>query len=91
MISTKTAIVAKTNEVRAYCKAKKKLEIKAKYETELAMLDINSFPPQPKFWYWLLSNTPLKYPVLSQPKASYITGQTSIVVVFSNSNFDISS
>ena len=91
MTGTEAAVAAEADEVRACRRAKKELEIKAKYEAELAALDANSSPPQPRSLYRLLSDTPLEYPVLSQPKASYTTGQALVVVVSSDSDSDTSS
>ena len=47
MTGTEAAVAAEADEVRACRRAKKELEIKAKYEAELAALDANSSPPQP--------------------------------------------
>ncbi len=91
MTGTKAGVVAEEDEVRARRKAKKELEIQTKYEAELVVLDANSFPSQTSFLSRLLSDTPLKHPVLSQPKAYYSTGQASVVVLSSDSDSDTSS
>ena len=91
MTSTEAAIAAEADEIRARRKAKKQEEIKAKYEAELAALDASSSPPQPRSLSRLLSDEPLEYPVLSQQKASFITGQAPVVVVSSDSDSDTTS
>ena len=91
MTGTEAAVAAEADEVRARRRAKKELEIKAKYEAELAALYANSSPPQPRSSSRLPSDTRLEHPVLSQPKGSYFTGQASVVVVSSDSDSDTSS
>ncbi len=88
MTGTEAAVAAEANEVRARRRAKKELEIKAKYEAELAALYANSSPPKPRSSSWLPSDTRLEHLVLSQPKANYSTGQASLVVVSSDSDSD---
>lgn len=86
-----TTKAAEPDEARARRRAKNELEIKAKYEGELAALDANSSPPQPRSLSWLPSDAALEYPVISQPKASYFTGQASLLVVSFDSDSDTSS
>lgn len=59
MIGTKIAIAAKANKIRVYRKAKKQLEIKAKYKAKLATWDIDLSPLQLK--------TPPPPPITSPP------------------------
>lgn len=86
-----TTKAAEPDKARARRRAKNELEIKAKYEGELAALDANSSPPEPRSLSWLPSDAPLEYPVISQPKASYFTGQASLLVVSFDSDSDTSS
>ncbi len=91
MTGTEAAIAAEVDEVRVRRRVKKELENKAKYEAELATLDANSSPPQPRSSSRLPSDTSLEHSILSQPKASYSTRQASVVVVSSDSDSDTSS
>ncbi len=65
MTGTEAEIVAEEDKTRARCKAKKQLEIKTKYEAELAALDADSSPPQLKPLFLLPSTIPPRYPVFS--------------------------
>lgn len=61
MTGAEAAVAAEADESRARRRAKKELEIKAKYEAELAALDTNSSPSQPRSLSWLQSGTLLEY------------------------------
>lgn len=61
MTGAEAAVAAEADESRARCRAKKEPYIKAKYEAELAALDTNSSPPQPRSLSWLPSGTLLEY------------------------------
>lgn len=61
MTGAEAAVAAEADESRERRRAKRELEIKAKYEAELAALDPNSSPHQPRSLSWLQSVTILEY------------------------------
>ena len=91
MTGTEAAIAAEADKTRARRKAEKQLEIKAKYEAELAALDADSSPPQLKPLFSLPSTTPPRYPVFSQSETSHSTQQAPVLVVSSDSDSDSNS
>lgn len=88
MTGTEAAIAAEADKIRAHRKAEKQLEIKAKYEAELAALDADLSPPQLKTPPPPPITTPPRYPVYPQPETSHSTQQTTVLVVSSDSDTD---
>lgn len=91
MTGIEAAIAAEAVEAKARRKAERQLQNKARYEAELAALDGNLSPPQPRSPSLLFSDALLQYPALSRSEVSYFTTQTPLLILSSDSYSDLNS